>query len=80
MADSGTGGGAVPWIPAEVSQMTTRGSRSDRDEEAMFEKSLGAHGQLAGEGTETVPAGATHQVETTDDGERKVVRKRFSAI
>jgi hypothetical protein len=60
--------------------MTTRRSQTDLDEEALFEKSLREHGQLAKEGAQKLPPGATHQVETTDEGERKVVRKRYSAI
>lgn len=53
---------------------------SRRDEEELFENSLREHGQLADEDADELPPGATHQVETTEDGERKVRRKRFSAI
>lgn len=60
--------------------MSTRRRQTDPDEQSVFEKSLREHGQLAEEDAETLPPGATHQIETTDEGERKVVRKRYSAI
>jgi hypothetical protein len=63
-----------------VSQLTTKRSQADRDEEALFEKSLREHGQLADAGVEKLAPGVTHRVETNEKGERKVVRKRYSAI
>jgi len=48
-------------------------------EAASFVESLAAHGQIAGrEGKAT--GGATHQIETDEKGNRRLVRKRFSAI
>jgi hypothetical protein len=41
-----------------------------------FVKSLATHGQIASKPT----GGATHQIETDKKGNRKLVRKRFSAI
>jgi hypothetical protein len=67
-------------VGREVSQLTTNCNPSQRDEEELFEASLREHGQLAEEDAEELPPGATHQVETNDKGERKVQRKRFSAI
>jgi hypothetical protein len=60
--------------------VTTKRNPSQRGEEELFEESLSEHGQLAEEDAEELPPGATHQVKTDDNGERKVVRKRFSAI
>jgi hypothetical protein len=60
--------------------MTTERNPSKRDEEKLFEDSLNEHGQLAEEDCEELPPGTTHQVETNDKGERKIQRKRFSAI
>jgi hypothetical protein len=48
-------------------------------EVASFVKSLATHGQIAGpDGKPT--GGATHQIETDEKGNRRLVRKRFSAI
>ncbi|MGV0743833.1 hypothetical protein [Mycolicibacterium sp. XJ870] len=60
--------------------MTTK--PDEPGEEELFEKSLRKHGQLAESESESdePPAGSTHQVTTDESGERKVVRKRFSAI
>ena len=60
--------------------MTARRKSAERDEQEAFEESLTAHGQLADEDAEELPPGATHQVETNAKGERKIVRRRFSAI
>jgi len=60
--------------------VTTKRNPSEGDEEELFEESLREHGQLADEDAEELPPGATHQVQTNDKGERKVSRKRFSAI
>jgi hypothetical protein len=45
-----------------------------------FERSLREHGQLAEQGVEELPPGATHQVETDDEGREVLRRKRFSAF
>jgi hypothetical protein len=55
-------------------------SKRREDEEQLFEQSLCEHGQLASENCDELPAGATHQVQTNGNGERKIVRKRFSAV
>lgn len=47
---------------------------------AAFEKSVREHGQLADGDAEEMPPGTTHQVVANERGERKVVRRRFSAI
>jgi len=48
-------------------------------EAASFVKSLATHGQIAGRPGKRA-RGATHQIETDEKGNRKLVRKRFSAI
>jgi FMN phosphatase YigB (HAD superfamily) len=48
-------------------------------EAAAFERSLRAHGQLAEEGTEP-PQGATHHLESAEDGEPIIKRDRFTAF
>jgi hypothetical protein len=60
--------------------LTTNRKPAERDEEELFEESLRENGQLAEEDSEELPPGATHKVETNDKGERKVQRKRFSAL
>ncbi len=52
----------------------------DHDEEKFFEECLREHGQLADEEGAELPPGATHQMTTDANGERKVTRKRFSAF
>ena len=48
-------------------------------EAAQFVKTLEANNQIA-YGPGPLPAGATHQVETDEKGQRILKRKRFSAI
>jgi FMN phosphatase YigB (HAD superfamily) len=49
------------------------------EEATSFVRSLATHGQIAGQ-TAKPPGGATHQIETDEKGNRRLVRKRFSAF
>lgn len=51
---------------------------SAKDEEATFIRSLEKHGQAV-EGKGPLPPGATHRL-TRKNGEKRVKRKRFSAV
>jgi hypothetical protein len=49
-------------------------------EEGLFEEGLAARGEAAPADEEgDLPPGATHETTETDDGERTVHRRRFSA-
>jgi hypothetical protein len=48
-------------------------------EAASFVKSLAVHDRIATAPART-PAGATHEIELADDGTRRLVRRRFSAV
>ena len=61
-----------------VTQLTTNDDRPG-PEEQLFEESLREHGQLAEGDSEELPPGATHQVQTDEDGRKVIRRKRFSA-
>ena len=50
-----------------------------KQEEATFIRSLEKHGQAV-EGKGPLPPGATHRLTVHKNGEKRVKRKRFSAI
>ncbi len=52
---------------------------TDVTEAASLVRSLARHGQIRGSGPQRAGA-ATHDIETDDQGRRKLVRKRFRAI
>ena len=52
---------------------------SAKDEEAAFIRSLEKHGQAV-EGKGPLPPGATHRLTVRKNGEKRVKRKRFSAV
>jgi hypothetical protein len=52
---------------------------SAKDEEATFIRSLEKHGQAV-EGKGPLPPGATHRITVRKNGEKRVKRKRFSAV
>lgn len=49
-------------------------------EATSFVRSLATHGQIAGQPGKKPIRGATHQIETDEKGNRRLVRKRFSAV
>jgi hypothetical protein len=51
----------------------------EQDEEAAFIRSLEKHGQAV-EGKGPLPPGATHRLTVRKNGEKRVKRKRFSAV
>jgi hypothetical protein len=57
----------------------TRPSAGQVSEATSFVRSLARHGQIAGQATKGA-TGTTHQIETDDKGNRRLVRKRFSAL
>jgi hypothetical protein len=57
----------------------TQPSSEQIAEATSFVRSLAAHGQIAGQGGKG-PMGPTHQIETDEKGNRRLVRKRFSAV
>ncbi|HXI53713.1 MAG TPA: hypothetical protein VNH84_19500, partial [Candidatus Saccharimonadales bacterium] len=61
------------------SKFLTRPSAEQVAEAASFVRSLARHGQIAGQ-TAKNPRGATHQIETDEKGNRRLVRKRFSVL
>ena len=61
------------------SKFLTRPSTEQVAEAASFVRSLARHGQIAGQAAKN-PRGATHQIETDDQGNRRLVRKRFTAL
>jgi hypothetical protein len=56
-----------------------RPSSEEVAEATSFVRSLATHGQIAGHGRKGV-TGPTHQIETDEKGNRRLVRKRFTAI
>jgi len=49
--------------------------------EQAFEESLLAHGQAAKRRPDgTLPPGATHEITVAENGEKKIVRRRFSIL
>ena len=58
-----------------------RTRRTAKKAEDAFVESLIEHGQAAKPGPDgTLPPGATHEITEGKDGERKVVRRRFSLL
>ena len=52
-----------------------------KKEEDAFAESLLAHGQAAKRKADgTLPRGATHEITVTKNGEKKIVRRRFSIL
>jgi hypothetical protein len=51
----------------------------EQEEEAAFVRSLEKHGQAV-EGKGPLPPGATHRLTVRKNGEKRVKRKRFSAV
>ena len=52
-----------------------------KKEEGAFEESLLAHGQAAPrKAGGTLPPGATHEITVRENGEKKIVRRRFSIL
>jgi hypothetical protein len=59
-------------------KLPTQPDKEQLDEVGSYVRSLAAHGQIAtGVGG---PSRATHAIETDDQGRRKLVRRRFSAV
>jgi len=54
-------------------------STAEIDEVTSFVRSLATHGQIEGHSKDS-SRGATHAIETDENGKRKLVRKRFSAV
>jgi hypothetical protein len=59
--------------------LPTQPDKEQMDEAGSFVRSLATHGQI-GSTTRGPARGATHAIETDDQGRRKLVRKRFSAV
>ena len=59
--------------------LPTQPDKEQMDEAGSFVRSLATHGQIGG-ATRGPARGATHAIETDDQGRRKLVRKRFSAL
>jgi hypothetical protein len=58
----------------------TQPDKEQLDEAGSFVRSLANHGQIGGAAALGPARGATHTIETDDQGRRKLVRKRFSAV
>ena len=55
-------------------------AKAKKDEDA-FAESLLAHGQAAKRQADgTLPPGATHEITVAENGEKKIVRRRFSIL
>ena len=56
-------------------------ARNRKEEKDPFEESLLAHGQAAPRQADgTLPPGATHEITIGENGEKKIVRRRFSIL
>ena len=59
----------------------TRKTSAVKKAEEAFAESLEAHGQAAKRRPDgTLPPGATHEVTVAENGEKKIVRRRFSIL
>lgn len=61
------------------SDVPTKPSNEQIAEATSYVRSLATHGQIAGHAAKH-PQGATHAIETDQQGNRRLVRKRFSAV
>jgi hypothetical protein len=61
------------------SDVPTKPSDEQIAEATSYVRSLATHGQIAGHAAKH-PQGATHAIETDQQGNRRLVRKRFSAV
>ena len=67
--------------PAAARPKPRKPPAHNRKQEEAFEKSLLAHDQAAPRQADgTLPPGATHEITVGENGEKKIVRRRFSIL
>ena len=67
--------------PKKPSKPKARRAPAATKEKDAFEDSLLAHGQAARRRADgTLPPGATHEITVGENGETKIVRRRFSIL
>ena len=67
--------------PAAARAKARKSPARNKKEKDAFEASLMVHGQAAPRQADgTLPPGATHEITVGENGEKKIVRRRFSIL